>query len=306
MLHECHKEVYIFVIVIPASANRVYCIIIVFCVSISTCCNVLYPLGNKFTALKIKAILYTIHVFWNISISWDIPWRIPNQLPFWKESSHVHAFWMWDLITKQHFNAQVQYFSLGHALLISGNKGKKHLTYFCLWINILNTEVSVYSVFFSLLVFLNTEFLIHIWLCFFNRKLWILVLPHYKIMASAAESFDIEKVRNEVSKINSELFCRLTFFKVFHFIIIVILKSLKVALKIFFKNCCIKLSGRSMGTNHRYRRYRLLTCYMALLQTHVNNGDSKWQLLQGKSSSDHNGPGKGHCRHLFWETDAPN
>ena len=120
-------------------------------------------------------------------------------------------------------------------------------------------------------------------------------------MTSAAESFDIEKVRNEVSKINSEHFCRLTFFKVFHFIIIVILK---VALKIFFKNCCIKLSGRSMGANHRYRRYRLLTCYIALSQTHVNNGDSKWRLLQGKSSSDHNG--KSHCRHLFWETDAPN
>ena len=30
--------------------------------------------------------------------------------------------------------------------------------------------------------------------------------------------------------------------------------------------------------SHRFRRHGLLTCYMALLRTRVNNGDSKWRL----------------------------
>ena len=30
-------------------------------------------------------------------------------------------------------------------------------------------------------------------------------------------------------------------------------------------------------------RYRLLICYMALLQTRVNNGDSKWRLNKAKA-----------------------
>ena len=36
--------------------------------------------------------------------------------------------------------------------------------------------------------------------------------------------------------------------------------------------------------NHSYRRYRLLT-YMALLQTRVNNGDSKWWLNRAKGQA---------------------
>ena len=38
------------------------------------------------------------------------------------------------------------------------------------------------------------------------------------------------------------------------------------------------------GFNHSYRRYKLLT-YMALLQTRVSNGDSKWRLNRAKGQA---------------------
>ena len=53
---------------------------------------------------------------------------------------------------------------------------------------------------------------------------------------------------------------------------------------------------------HRYRRYRLLTCYMALLR--ACQQWFKMAAQAGKSSSGHDG--KNLCRRLFWETDGSN
>ena len=40
---------------------------------------------------------------------------------------------------------------------------------------------------------------------------------------------------------------------------------------------------RATSYLHRHRRNRLLTCYVALLRTRVNNGDSKWRFNRAKT-----------------------